>query len=95
MLWVVHPPAEPGTAQILALSKSSVAGRANGVLLVIPAGTKGVTHTAVWSSVKATAVSVPARIATPNRVGAVTRESGKTRRNKKPAASFRDLNMVQ
>lgn len=38
VLWVLHPLTEPCTGQILALRKPSLAGHADGVLLVIPAG---------------------------------------------------------
>lgn len=42
--WLIHPLTEPCTGQVLARAESSLAGHADGVLLVVSARKKHVTH---------------------------------------------------
>lgn len=44
VLWLVHPLTEPCSGQVLALVEASLAGHADGVLLVVPAGRKHLTR---------------------------------------------------
>lgn len=44
VLGLSHPLTEPGSGQVLALAESRLAGHADGVLLVVPAGKNHLTY---------------------------------------------------